>query len=48
MASVFGEQERRVIRERVLSGLQRVRQQGKRGSAGPRRRWRIEGAISSI
>ena len=30
MASVFGEQERRIIRERVLAGLDRVRQQGGR------------------
>src|SRR4051812_43439878 len=29
MASVFGEQERSIIRERVLAGLDRVRQQGK-------------------
>ena len=29
MASVFGEQERRIIRERVLAGLDRYRQQGK-------------------
>jgi DNA invertase Pin-like site-specific DNA recombinase len=28
MASVFGEQERRIIRERVLAGLDRYRQQG--------------------
>ena len=30
MASVFGEQERQIIRSRVLAGLDRVRQQGKR------------------
>ena len=30
MASVFGEQERSIIRSRVLAGLDRVRQQGKR------------------
>ena len=29
MASVFGEQERQIIRERVLAGLARVRAQGK-------------------
>ena len=29
MASVFGEQERQIIRSRVLAGLDRVRQQGK-------------------
>ncbi len=28
MASVFGEQERQIIRERVLAGLERVREQG--------------------
>ena len=30
MASVFGEQERSIIRSRVLAGLDRVRQQGKK------------------
>jgi DNA invertase Pin-like site-specific DNA recombinase len=30
MASVFGEQERLIIRSRVLAGLDRVRQQGKK------------------
>jgi len=30
MASVFGEQERSMLRARVLAGLERVRQQGKR------------------
>jgi DNA invertase Pin-like site-specific DNA recombinase len=30
MASVFGEQERQIIRNRVIAGLDRVRQQGKR------------------
>ena len=30
MASVFGEQERQIIRSRVLAGLDRVRQQGKK------------------
>jgi DNA invertase Pin-like site-specific DNA recombinase len=30
MASVFGEQERSILRARVLAGLERVRQQGKR------------------
>jgi DNA invertase Pin-like site-specific DNA recombinase len=30
MASVFGEQEREIIRSRVLAGLDRVRQQGKK------------------
>ena len=30
MASVFGEQERSMLRARVLAGLDRVRQQGKK------------------
>ena len=30
MASVFGEQERSILRNRVIAGLDRVRQQGKR------------------
>ena len=30
MASVFGEQERSILRSRVLAGLDRVRQQGKK------------------
>jgi DNA invertase Pin-like site-specific DNA recombinase len=30
MASVFGEQERQIIRSRVFTGLDRVRQQGKK------------------
>jgi DNA invertase Pin-like site-specific DNA recombinase len=30
MASVFGEQEREIVRSRVLAGLDRVRQQGKK------------------
>src|SRR6185503_16103726 len=30
MASVFGEQERSMLRARVVAGLDRVRQQGKR------------------
>ena len=30
MASVFGEQERSMLRSRVLAGLARVRQQGKK------------------
>jgi DNA invertase Pin-like site-specific DNA recombinase len=30
MASVFGEQERQIIRSRVVAGLNRVREQGKR------------------
>jgi DNA invertase Pin-like site-specific DNA recombinase len=41
MASVFGEQERSMLRSRVLAGLERVRQQGKRlGRPRCRRRWR--------
>ena len=38
MASVFGEQEREIIRSRVNAGLDRVRQQGKDGSNHPERR----------
>jgi DNA invertase Pin-like site-specific DNA recombinase len=41
MASVFGEQERSMLRARVLAGLDRVRQQGKklgRPKAHPRSR----------
>ena len=30
MASVFGEQERSILRSRVIAGLNRVRQEGKR------------------
>jgi DNA invertase Pin-like site-specific DNA recombinase len=30
MASVFGEQERQIIRSRVVAGLHRVREQGKK------------------
>jgi DNA invertase Pin-like site-specific DNA recombinase len=42
MASVFGEQERSIIRSRVLAGLDRMRQQGKK----PRRRSRrLSGGI---
>ena len=33
MASVFGEQERSMLRARVLAGLERVRQQGKKLAA---------------
>ena len=41
MASVFGEQERQIIRGRVLAGLDRVRQQGKKlGARRCRRRSR--------
>ena len=41
MASVFGEQEREIIRSRVLAGLDRVPQQGKRlGRPKVRRRSR--------
>ena len=41
MASVFGEQERQIIRSRVLAGLDRVRQQGKKlGRPKVRRRSR--------
>jgi DNA invertase Pin-like site-specific DNA recombinase len=44
MASVFGEQERSIIRERVLAGLDRVRQQGKK-LGRPRVSAKVETAI---
>ena len=44
MASVFGEQERQIIRSRVLAGLDRVRQQGKK-LGRPKVSPKIEGAI---
>ena len=37
MASVFGEQERSILRSRVLAGLDRVRQQGKKLGRTPSR-----------
>ena len=47
MASVFGEQERQIIRSRVLAGLDRVRQQGKklgRPKVSPKNRGRHQEA----
>jgi DNA invertase Pin-like site-specific DNA recombinase len=47
MASVFGEQERSMLRSRVLAGLDRVRQQGKklgRPKVPPQGRGRYQGA----
>jgi DNA invertase Pin-like site-specific DNA recombinase len=44
IASVFGEQERQIIRSRVLAGLDRVRQQGKK-LGRPKVSPRIEAAI---
>jgi DNA invertase Pin-like site-specific DNA recombinase len=44
MASVFGEQERRIIRARVLAGLDRVRQQGKK-LGRPKVSLKVENAI---
>jgi DNA invertase Pin-like site-specific DNA recombinase len=44
MASVFGEQERSIIRSRVLAGLDRVRQQGKK-LGRPKVSAKIEAAI---
>jgi DNA invertase Pin-like site-specific DNA recombinase len=41
MASVFGEQEKSMLRNRVLAGLGRVRQQGKKLGRRPRRHCRI-------
>ena len=41
MASIFGEQERAILRDRVMAGLERVRQLGTRlGGPRCRRRWR--------
>jgi DNA invertase Pin-like site-specific DNA recombinase len=44
MASVFGEQERQIIRSRVKAGLDRVRQQGKK-LGRPRVSPKVESAI---
>ena len=44
MASVFGEQEREVLRSRVVAGLDRVRQQGKK-LGRPKVAPKIENAI---
>ena len=44
MASVFGEQERQIIRSRVLAGLDRVRQQGKK-LGRPKVSHKVEAAI---
>src|ERR1700733_1161313 len=44
MASVFGEQEKSIIRRRVLAGLDRVRQQGKK-LGRPKVSSKIENAI---
>ncbi len=44
MASVFGEQERSMLRARVLAGLERVRQQGKR-LGRPKVSTKVENAI---
>ncbi len=44
MASVFGEQERSILRARVLAGLDRVRQQGKR-LGRPKVSAKVENAI---
>jgi DNA invertase Pin-like site-specific DNA recombinase len=41
IASLFGEQEKSMLRNRVLAGLGRVRQQGKRLGRRPRRHCRI-------
>ena len=43
-ASVLGEQERQIIRSRVLAGLDRVRQQGKK-LGRPKVSPKIEGTI---
>ena len=44
MASVFGEQERSMLRARVLAGLDRVRQQGKK-LGRPKVSLKVENAI---
>ena len=44
MASVFGEQERAMIRSRVIAGLDRVRQEGKK-LGRPRVSPKVENAI---
>jgi DNA invertase Pin-like site-specific DNA recombinase len=44
MASVFGEQERSMLRDRVMAGLDRVRQQGKR-LGRPKVSIKVENAI---
>jgi DNA invertase Pin-like site-specific DNA recombinase len=46
MASVFGEQERSILRERVIAGLERVRQEGKK-LGRPRVPLKVENAIRS-
>jgi DNA invertase Pin-like site-specific DNA recombinase len=46
MASVFGEQERQVIRSRVMAGLDRVRQQGKK-LGRPKASAKVEEAIKA-
>jgi DNA invertase Pin-like site-specific DNA recombinase len=46
MASVFGEQERSMLRARVLAGLDRVRQQGKK-LGRPKVSSKVENAIRS-
>ena len=46
MASVFGEQERSILRDRVIAGLNRVRQQGKK-LGRPKVAPRVEDAIRS-
>src|SRR6478736_47798 len=44
LASVFGEQERSILRDRVIAGLQRVRQQGKK-LGRPKVSIKVENAI---
>ena len=45
MASVFGEQERSILRSRVLAGLERVRQQGIKKLGRPKVSPKVENAI---
>jgi DNA invertase Pin-like site-specific DNA recombinase len=47
MASVFGEQEREVIRSRVMAGLDRVRAQGIKKLGRPKVSRKVEDAIRS-
>jgi DNA invertase Pin-like site-specific DNA recombinase len=45
MASVFGEQERQVIRSRVIAGLDRVREQGLKKLGRPKIPAKVEASI---
>jgi DNA invertase Pin-like site-specific DNA recombinase len=45
MASIFGEQERSILRDRVKAGLERVRQQGLKRLGRPKVSPKVEAAI---